>query len=70
MLGKGLVLETDRDVIVPITGIQAGNSSEWYGSQHLSWLALEARDPRTVRISLLAGGDLAVETESGAQQNG
>ena len=51
--GSGLVLTSDRDVIVPITGIQAGETIELYASQHLSAVALRAHQPRKIPMSKL-----------------
>jgi hypothetical protein len=67
VVGSGLVLATDRDVVIPITGVRVRESSEWYGSQYLSLLALPAPEGRTVKLSQWPGRGPAVTPERDAQ---
>ena len=62
--GKGLVLTADRDVIVPITGIQAGETTERYASQYLSAVALRPHQQRRIPMSKLTGYEPADDTEN------
>jgi len=62
--GKGLELTADRDVIVPITGIQAGETTERYASQYLSTVALRPHQRRRIPMSKLTGYEPADDTEN------
>jgi len=62
--GKGLELTADRDVIVPITGIQAGETTERYASQYLSTVALRPHQRRRIPMSKLTDYEPADDTEN------
>ena len=65
--GSGLVLTSDRDVIVPITGIQAGEAIELYASQHLSEVALRAHQTRKIPMSKLTDYEPVDVTGNGVE---
>jgi hypothetical protein len=65
--GRGLVLTSDRDVVVPITGIQAGETIERYASQYLSAVRLRAHQPRKIPVSKLTDYAPVDDTENGVE---
>ncbi len=65
--GRGLVLTSDRDVMVPITGIQAGETIELYASQYLSGVRLRAHQPRKIPVSKLTDYEPVDDTENGVE---
>jgi hypothetical protein len=63
VVGWGLVLTADRDVVVPITGIESGEGAELYASQTLSAVALQVHQRRVIPMSKLTGYEPADSTE-------
>jgi hypothetical protein len=54
-------------VIVPITGIQAGEAIELYASQHLSEVALRAHQTRMIPMSKLTDYEPVDVTGNGVE---
>ncbi|MFN8464945.1 MAG: hypothetical protein U0X20_05315 [Caldilineaceae bacterium] len=55
VIGSGLVLLSDRDVTVPLTGVRIHGADEQYGGQTLARFALKAHTVRSVPIWDLVG---------------
>jgi hypothetical protein len=53
--GIGLVLNADRDVIVPLTGVSAEGNGELYGGQYLSLIPLESEAMHWIPLAELVG---------------
>lgn len=55
VIGSGLILLSDRDITVPLTGVRIHGADEQYGGQTMAGLALKAHTVRSVPLWDLVG---------------
>lgn len=55
IVGTGLFLLADREVVVPLTGVRAHGADETYGGQSMATLTLKADVVRSIAVEYLVG---------------